>query len=552
MEAVAVYSAPNTLIDMTIPLAHIRPSGFNPRKRFDAESLQELADSIREHGLLEPIVVRPIAGALLIKGDTYLYEIVAGERRYRACKIAGLQKIPARVADGLSDTAALKLAIIENVQRVDLDPLEEAEGYRQLARLGMRQREIAESVNRSQPAVANAMRLLELPESVQAKIRAGDLSASHGIALASYRVNRHVQEGLAEIAVREKWPTKKLEGYFGDAQSYYLVPELKEYVYEIRGGEGWNWKAECQGQCPHDAFRASSQDWRAWCLRPACFEEKRRDAKRAQEEANARKIQEAVATTGAAVINARDLGFDGTDYRTIYLGTKLPDGCEPGCPKRVKALDGGGQLREICSDVKCWKRLEMAATKAKNKAGRNRAKAMIGEIDRAIDGLQVFGAREMAVIAALALSQHEYRGKILDEACERQGVPELRLPLGGHRHDATGKAFAWNRYQLLSEYSLVDLARVILDVAMRRESENLAQNPGWGDATPITNWYLGIQEEQAAAPADEPADDGLGSTILVCRECGRTDEDEDYEGDWEEDTLCSACAQESGEADGDG
>jgi ParB/RepB/Spo0J family partition protein len=482
------YSAPNSLIDLVVPLVRVRPSEFNPRKHFDEAALLELSASIREHGLLEPIVVRVIEGGNVLEGP---YQIVAGERRYRACVMAGLGQVAVRIHPSLDDATALRLAIIENVQRVDLDPIEEAAGYRALAELGMKQREIAESVKRSQPAVANAMRLLDLPESVQAKITAGDLSASHGIALASLKANSHVQEALAELAVKAKWPTKKLEGYFADLYSYNVPGSLNQHVYELRGGSGWNWKAECQGQCPYDAFRATQWDHIAWCLRPGCYEDKRKAAQQAEEAAAAARVEESRAKGTTA--KTTDFGkYDGDGYHTINTWTTLPEGCEPGCPKRIKALGSGNIELEICSDAKCWKRLEMAAMKAKNKTGRTRAKQMLVDVEKRVDELWAFGDREMAVLAALAMSDFRNAGKVLEDTLARHGLdPKVAAAIRGDDWDhATGKQVTWSRYDVLSECSALTLARIILEVAIRTESKNLSENPQWAKATPIADWYL--------------------------------------------------------------
>lgn len=490
----AEYSArnePTAYTDGECPIDGIQPSPFNPRKRFDEGGLQELADSIKAHGLMEPIVVRQIPG-VEAWGSVPWMEIVAGERRWRACKIAGLEKVSVRVARSLDDEAALKLAIIENVQRQDLDPLEEAEGYRQLAKLGMKQAQIAESVKRSQPAIANAMRLLDLPESVQAKITAGGLSASHGVALASYKVNRHVQEGLAELAVKEGYASKRLEHFF--ASISYVPEELRQYVYCFGYSTDFDWRQECRGACPHEAFRAGHYDHEGFCLLPNCYEKKQKAAKQAKVQALDTKLQEARAASGVTLIKARDLGYDGTDYHTIYPSTTLPVGCQTGCAKRVQALDSAGSVVEICSDAKCWKRLEMAATKVKNKAGRNRAKQLLVDLEKRIDGLQVFGAREMAVLTTLALSSYECQGKALEQVLERLGLLELRAAISNAPYDAAGKPFSWNRYDVLAECSQVELARVILEVAIRLESKNLSENPQ-GASTPIADWYLA-----AAAP----------------------------------------------------
>lgn len=481
--AEATYSAPNELTDQSLPIARIRASTFNPRRNFDPEQLQELADSIREHGLLEPIVVRVIPGK--VSSDTYFYEVVAGERRFRACTMLGMKSIPVRIHPALDDAAALKISIIENVQRVDLDPLEEAAGYRALAGLGMKQREIAESVNRSQPAVANAMRLLDLPESVQQRIREGALSASHGIALASFKANSHVQEALAEEAAREKWPTKKLEGYFGDVQSYHLPDSLKQFVYTLGDGGRclWDWKAECKGSCPHDAFRASDRDWIGWCLCPACYEQKTRAAKRATEEAVEAKLAEA-GIAGTTMLKCRDLGYDGTDYHEFGRVTKPPVGCEADCPKRVKALSRYDQVVEICSDAKCWRKLGMAATRAESKAGRELLAVLLPQMERRVDALASVGSMEMAVVAQGALIQEWKLRRYIEAACNRQGQAALWTAI-----DAGYGGMA-KRLDALAEAGAGAVARVMVEGVCRWELTERYQERSRSDSA-TADWYLG-------------------------------------------------------------
>ena len=149
-----------------LPLASIRPNPRQPRKRFAEESLKELADSIREKGLLQPLLVRP-------QGDGY--ELVAGERRYRAALMAGLQEVPAVVKD-LTDREALELALVENLQREDLSPVEEARGYQALLEMGLTQEEVARRVGKARSTVANALRLLQLPpEALEALLQPSPL-----------------------------------------------------------------------------------------------------------------------------------------------------------------------------------------------------------------------------------------------------------------------------------------------------------------------------------------------------------------------------------------
>lgn len=158
-----------------LPIDLIARNAQQPRKHFGEDELNELASSIRSHGVLQPILVRPIGGGK--------YEIVAGERRWRAAQRAGLHAIPAVVRE-LNEVEVLEIAIIENVQRTDLNPIEEAQGFQALIdRFGRTQMEIAEAVGKSRPHIANLLRLLALPEDLQAMVRDGRLSAGHARAI---------------------------------------------------------------------------------------------------------------------------------------------------------------------------------------------------------------------------------------------------------------------------------------------------------------------------------------------------------------------------------
>lgn len=157
-----------------IPLAEIRPSPFQPRKRFDDKKLDELAASVRAQGILSPVIVRQILGG---------YELVAGERRLRAAERAGLERIPAVVRE-MSNAEMLEVALIENVQREDLNPIEEAEVYRRLIEeFGLTQEGMASRVGKDRASIANALRLLKLPDSIREDLIEGVMSAGHARAL---------------------------------------------------------------------------------------------------------------------------------------------------------------------------------------------------------------------------------------------------------------------------------------------------------------------------------------------------------------------------------
>ncbi|HEY8426461.1 MAG TPA: ParB/RepB/Spo0J family partition protein [Limnochordales bacterium] len=161
-----------------VAVSEVAPNPYQPRRQFDDEELQELAESIRAHGVLEPVVVRPVVGREPVR-----YELVVGERRWRAAQLAGLTTVPA-VIRPVGDREMLQMALVENLQREDLNPLEEAEAYRRLMEeFGLSQEDVAQAVGRKRPTVANTLRLLELEPEIREALRDGRLSAGHGKAL---------------------------------------------------------------------------------------------------------------------------------------------------------------------------------------------------------------------------------------------------------------------------------------------------------------------------------------------------------------------------------
>ncbi len=178
-----------------LPLQKVEPNPNQPRRSFDEEELQALADSIAEHGILQPLAVRALDGGF--------YQIIAGERRWRAARMAGLSEVPVVVLDA-DDRTVMELALIENLQRQDLNPMEEAEGYRVLMEdYGLTQEQAAARVGKSRPAVTNALRLLALPDEVREMVENGTLSAGHARAVLSLP-NERLQKAAAQkiIALR--------------------------------------------------------------------------------------------------------------------------------------------------------------------------------------------------------------------------------------------------------------------------------------------------------------------------------------------------------------
>lgn len=187
--------------DSTLPLDRIRPNKDQPRRTFDDVELAELADSIRQNGVLQPLLVRD-------RGD--YYEIVAGERRYQAARAAGLDEVPVIIRD-ISDDDVFKLALIENLQRSDLSPLEEANGYLQLIKeKGLTQEELAKILSKSRSTITNTLRLLDLPEEVQELVETGQLTAGHARAILAVP-DEEGRIALAKRVVSERLSVRQTE-----------------------------------------------------------------------------------------------------------------------------------------------------------------------------------------------------------------------------------------------------------------------------------------------------------------------------------------------------
>ena len=185
-----------------VKMIDIEPNRDQPRKQFDEEALAELSNSIAQHGVLQPLLVRPMPDGG--------YQLVAGERRWRASRMAGLTEVPVVIRD-LTDSQVAELALVENLQRENLNPLEEANGYKELSdRFGYTQEKISEIVGKSRSAVANALRLLNLPESVGEMVSSGNLSMGHARALLSLE-DEKIQKEIAELVVRNDLSVRETE-----------------------------------------------------------------------------------------------------------------------------------------------------------------------------------------------------------------------------------------------------------------------------------------------------------------------------------------------------
>lgn len=195
-------STDNSRSSQIIRLSDIEPNKGQPRQEFDKEALSTLADSIKQHGLLQPLVVRPLPSGA--------YQIVAGERRWRACRMLGIDEVPVFIKE-LTDAQTMQIALIENLQRENLNPLEEAQGFRELMdNYSMTQEDVAKTIGRSRSAVANSLRLLALPSGAMRLLKAGDITAGHAKALLSI-ADKELADNIASRAAKGELTVRDIE-----------------------------------------------------------------------------------------------------------------------------------------------------------------------------------------------------------------------------------------------------------------------------------------------------------------------------------------------------
>ncbi len=211
--------------ELEINISEITPNKNQPRKDFEQSSLEELADSIKEHGVIQPLIVRPMS----IGG----YEIVAGERRYRACRIAGVTKVPVIIKD-LDDSQTMQIALIENLQRENLNPVEEAMGYKELIdKYGYTQEKVSKNVGKSRPVIANALRLLNLPSEVVEMLAKGSISSGHARALLGLGLeNQDEIVKISNLIVEKDLTVRDVEKLAQQNKTEPKLPKQKNVFYK--------------------------------------------------------------------------------------------------------------------------------------------------------------------------------------------------------------------------------------------------------------------------------------------------------------------------------
>lgn len=464
------HSARNTDAGLlSVPLHWVQPSALNPRRHFDQEALEQLAGSIRDNGLLEPIVVRRLPTANEATSSPPFYELVAGERRWRASNLAGLENILIRNLGEIDDATALQLALIENLHRQDLDPIEEAEGYRQLNRIvGLKQSEIAAAVNRSQPAIANTMRLLDLPEDVQERIRRRELSVAHGIALARFKEFPKIASKIAEISVNKKTPAKGLERDVPHGWELDQAGLIKSLSYSVP----FDMEAAGCKKCPFGAYRKDGAYGGGYCLNSPHYDELATAAKQAEKERLA-ELQD-----DGELPDMADMSY-GT-YERIWDADKVPAGCSEACACRAQALTGGTPV-PICTDPERWRKLRAAEERAEAKRQRELEAAKVERLKAFIDGLDEIESRELVVLVVASIG-HGYPAA-WKAAFERHGLSEELVK----RVTGTGRSYEFPALQYMP---VVAFFKAALEAKLHDEVHSYLSHHDGDRDIPMFDWLL--------------------------------------------------------------
>jgi len=461
-----------------LAIAQIAANARNPRRHFGEAGMAELAESIREHGVIEPIVVR-----LVKEGVDQPYEIVAGERRWRAAAMAGLEDIPCRVYRQMDDGTALEVSLVENLCREDIDPIEQAEGYRALVELGLKQKQIGERVKRSQESISNSMRLLNLPRSIQDEISEGRLTASHGEALLEHKGHPGLQLAIAKAAVEENLTTRAVQTFASD-HSYELekagvLKSLYNAPFDLAGCAG------CRD-------RRAEQGERGDCLNVSCFAEKAK----AHEEAEAKELE------GLDLVGVSKLRYDA--YKWLR---PPPAGCRGDCEHRKQAKCGE-QMWPVCVDPKCFEQLLAKDGKAKRA---EKAASYEGLMEQARERLGDEADLEALGRAAVLVCEQAIRfakKKNLATALGRIAKPELfdRLKEEGWE---SGRVRRVRDAALEIANHPVALVRFAAELELMADVGN-AVSSDYSHADKLW-WLLGMTErKQDGQDTEDPGADGAG------------------------------------------
>jgi ParB/RepB/Spo0J family partition protein len=446
-----------------VAVEQIGPSPYQPRVSFDAADMEELAASVKERGVQQPVIVRtakaPDAkassnGKPTLNGKAtanaesanaksadgangqpstpisqFRYELVAGERRLRACKQAKRKYIPAIVRDDLSDVQAAELALLENVQRSNLTCIEEARGYKRLMlEFRLKEERLSKKVGKSVSTIRELMKLLQLPEAVQTLLWQKKLTAAHGYALLPLAPFERICLSVAERIVHDKLTATSLaQNILPNAKALLKQSLIVELDYKTR----FHWQEEC-AKCPFKAYVRAG--YSSFCLKPEEWLKKqsaaleREEREKQSRELEASTVMEQARRNNSGVVEVEHL-MPGS-YKDLSFG-ELPTGCSPQCPCYRETIDPHDPTRKrpVCLDPDRYKGLVQAQREAEEQKRRNHFNALWESAKTKLTGDVVTGdLRRITVLIALPILRSMYDENGYVESW-RQGVEEIAKEL---------------------------------------------------------------------------------------------------------------------------
>lgn len=412
-----------------LPVSSIGPNPFQPRLSFDETEMLDLVASVRAHGVLQPVTVRMAmpdeTNGKPKKAPPY-YHLIAGERRLRACRAAGRKTIPAIVRDDLSDVQAAELALAENVQRSNLNVMEEASAYKRLMLdFRMKEERIAKKVGKSVQSVRDLIRLLTLPQEVQMLLTAKKLTPSHGQQLLRLTPFERICTLVAHSTVKDQLTVAALgQNLLPNARSLADQKLIVPLDYRTK----FDWKDEC-GNCPRKAYVANGIG--SYCLLPAEWQRKQDEAIERQKQEAARILDEAKhSNNGQVDANALPLG----SFRNLSYG-QPPTGCSVSCPCRSETCDQRDPTKKhpICLDPDRFKQLVQAERQAHEEARKRKFLGLWQDAKQKLGAeVETGNAHSCAALALLPIiaGQHLRYGVMETwRTLSRQVAGELALDL---------------------------------------------------------------------------------------------------------------------------
>jgi ParB/RepB/Spo0J family partition protein len=478
-----------------VSIGELIPSGTNPRSTFDQGKLNELADDIALNGILQPLLVRPVLQA----GQAPRYQVVAGSRRLRAAELVKLKLVPVYILPVETDADALALAISENVNREDLNPMELAAGYDQLQKLrGMTQAEIGKAVGKSQEVISNTGRLLKLPELTQGLLRDGLLTTSHGTSILRFDGFPDVMNAIAHEAAETHVAVAEL-----DRAPVPFPAKLAKANVIKEVASTLPFASICQKKCPFRAYvkSAPNSDF-GYCLNPAHFAEltAEAEAKAKEEQARLKTAAQIPETKGKNPKRGLPMlqNLDPSTYQRIVDDAE-PTGCTVDCPCRGRALlSDGATEAAICLDRKRFEKLRRADQRKYDMTVAHTKTAYFRQLEVRLGGPIEAGAAELIVM----LARCDWRSGAGEHVLARRGLLDL-IPADYYH---AGTDVDRLRYLLLGLTTIADkvgvqeLARIGAEYIVRMELESTQTLD-----LPLTSWLLGpaqITTTEAATDAD--------------------------------------------------